>query len=68
MVLDGGHFGDEVGGFDEGWAGVAAGDDDVEGGGAGGQGFEDGGFVEVVVAEGDVEFVEDEEAEVGGGA
>ena len=57
-VFDDFHFGDGVGEVDEGLGGVAAGDDGVLHGGAGLEVVEDLVQVEVLVAQGDVEFVE----------
>ncbi len=60
------HFGDGVGDFDEGGVGVAAGKDDVQHFRAG----EEGGFhffgIEHFVADGVVDFVEDDEVVVAG--
>src|SRR5579872_4363784 len=63
MVLHQRHLGDEVGRRDQLGLGVAAGDDDVEAGPARGERRNDGGEVEIAVAQRDVELIEDDEAE-----
>ena len=66
-MFDLGHFGDQIGDLDDFVLGVAAGDDDVLAGGAVFQRFNDLVERQVVVAQADVEFVEQDHLVVGVG-
>src|SRR5437016_2174998 len=62
MVLHQVHLGHQIGGGDEFWLGIATGDDDVQSRATLRQCGDDRGKVEIVVAQGDVELVEDHQA------
>ena len=56
------HLGHEIGGVQHFGLRVAAGDDNMEIGPAGSQGSDDLGYGEIIVAQGDIQFVEDEKS------
>ena len=62
-MLDKAHLGNQVGGFDERGLGIATGNDDVEAGAPAGERGEHDVEVEIIVTQGNVELVENDETE-----
>ena len=64
-MLNHGHLGDQIGGFDQQGGGVASGDDDVLAFGAGGDGGENVSDCQIFVASSDIKLVQNDHAALG---